>query len=53
MCRVMIYLMVQRAIRSPANIYNLEGKVAISFHLHCELNVLVHPEGQMMKVSSM
>jgi hypothetical protein len=50
MCRVMVYLMVQRAIRSPANIYVQEGQVAISFHLHRELNVLVHPEGQMTSV---
>jgi hypothetical protein len=30
-CSVTVYLMVQRAIRSPANIYILEGKVAHFF----------------------
>jgi hypothetical protein len=30
--------MAQRAIGSPTNIYVKEGKVAISFHLHDELN---------------
>jgi hypothetical protein len=44
--------MVQSAIRSPANMYILEGEVAISFHFHGELNVLVHLKGQMMKLSS-
>jgi hypothetical protein len=42
--------MTQRAIGPPVNIYVKEGKVAVSFRLHGELNVLVdkkvpHPVG--------
>jgi hypothetical protein len=33
--------MAQRTIGSSANIYVEEGKVAVSFHLHDELHVLV------------
>jgi hypothetical protein len=34
--------MTKRAIRPLVNICAKEGKVAVSFHLHGELNVLVH-----------
>jgi hypothetical protein len=37
----MVYLMAQRTIKSPVNICVQEGKVAVSFCLHGELNVLV------------
>jgi hypothetical protein len=39
--RFMVHSMAQGTIGSPVNIYVKEGKVAISFHLHGELNVLV------------
>jgi hypothetical protein len=32
MGRFTVYIMAQRAIRAPENIYVLDGKVAISFH---------------------
>jgi hypothetical protein len=39
--RLMVHSMAQTAIRSPVNIRVKEGKVAVSFLLHCELNVLM------------
>jgi hypothetical protein len=41
MGRFTMYFMTQRAIMPPVNMCAKEGKVAISFHLHGELNVLV------------
>lgn len=37
-----VYLMVHRAIRSPVNICIQERKVAVSFGLRGELNILVY-----------
>lgn len=39
--RFMVYIMTQGAMRSCVNICIQEGKVAVSFHLHGELNVVV------------
>jgi hypothetical protein len=44
MGRFTIHSMAQRTIGSPVNIYVKEGKVAIYFHLHGELNALVVKE---------
>jgi hypothetical protein len=41
MGRLTVYLMTWTAIVSPVNTYVQEGKTAISFHLHGELNALV------------
>jgi hypothetical protein len=41
MGRFAVYLMAHRAIRSPVNICVQEGKVAVSFGLCGELNILV------------
>jgi hypothetical protein len=41
MGRFTVHIIAQRAIRAPENIYVLEGKAAVSFHLYSGLNVLV------------
>lgn len=44
MGRFTIQFQAHRAIGSPVNIYVKEGKMAVSFHLHDELNVQVVKE---------
>jgi hypothetical protein len=39
--RFAVHFIIQRAIGSTVNIYVKEGKLAVSFRLHGELNVLV------------
>jgi hypothetical protein len=41
MGRFRVYIVAKSVIGSPVNIYVKEGKVADSFRLHGELNVLV------------